>query len=401
MQGPDKNRFDAARSKWATERALSHARGVEEVLKSAHEATKVGIQEHSSKEGVFNICVPIGDAEKGHREHGVYLSIPVVPEQPSLWRRATESQIAEQMNLSSCRKPSERASAQEPVAGLFSDFFTDYHYRGVKANSAQDNDPEARKMFRLQKLGAFATTKDIEEACWMFPSVPVKALGIDYKPYDHAREVPLYVQGPKGHYWPRDMGYVISQYWCPSPSGSHEKNVYVCSKVELPGLRIEKPKYYGMLWQVPEWMVARFGPMGVKSLENKDDTVEFYRYGMAPLVANISYVRSSKLVNESADEHESKKQMKLAFRDIMEDYPVALARLLEDDDLVATKEYMEKLQSDEAKAQATEKSASDHADAEEPKGNELLSEREWSVEAMRLRKRESDPRKYPISYTKN
>jgi hypothetical protein len=375
------NKFEGARSKWSAEKDAGHRRGVEQVLKSAHESTRVGIKEHPTKEGVFNICVPIGDDSKGHRDAGVYLSIPVTPEQPNLWRRATESHIADSMQASS-KNPSERAKAQEPVAGLFSDVFTDYHYRGVKANSAQDNDPEARKMFKLQKLGAFASAKDVEEACWMFPSVPVKALGIDYQPYDHAREIPLYVQGPAGHYWPRDMGYVISQYWCPSPSGNHEKNVYVCSKVELAGLRIEKPKYYGMLWQVPEWMVARFGPMGVKTLEANNDTVEFYRYNMPPLVANISYVRSTKAVNENPDEHEAKQQMKLAFRDIMEDYPVALARLLEDDDLVATKEYMEKLESEDAKAQEKEKmGAADRADSEEPKASELLSSREWSAEA--------------------
>ena len=45
-------------------------------------------------------------------------------------------------------------------------------------------------------------------------------------------------------------------------------------------------------------------------------------------------------------------------------------------------------------------SAHDRAAAEEPKQSELMSAREWSVEAMRLRTREKDARNYPLTYKK-
>lgn len=370
-------------------------RDVHELLKSAGEATPVAISEHERHQGVYNIAMPIGDPD-----HKVYVSVPVKPEDPRLWSRAAESCI--EVKLEASRSAAERAQAQDPVAGFFSDLFTDYHYRSVSRNSAQENDPEARKMFRLQKLGSFAPAKQVEEACWMFPSVPIAALGIDYVPFDDNRERPLYVSAPKGTLYRNDFGRGVAQYWCPSPSGNHNKNVYVVTKTEIGGLVTERPMYYGMLWQVPEWMVGRFGPMGVKSMEIDKDTVEFYRYGLPPLAERISEVRKRRGTS-SLDADVAHKQMQLAFRDLMQDYPVALAKLLEDDDIVATKAYLAAIEKEDEQRRAAESasSAADRAAAEAPKASEMLPSRsEWSERDRRLRNRPADPRDYPVSYKK-
>ena len=380
------------------------------VASSLHEATKeptrVAIEPHPKDPNQYLIALPVGDSPD-QREQGVYLKIAVKPENPAAWRRATESQI--QCSLSD--KVAEKACAQDPVAGLFGDFFIDYNSRNGAKGTALNNEPELRKHYDLQALGSFAPTNKVLEACWVFPTVPKSALMIDYMPIKDNTARPVYVKGPRGHLYPADFGRGITQYWAQHPSGDHSKAVYVVQKPEIPGWVPERPKYLGgILWQVPDWMVRRFGPMGVKTIDLEKDEVEYYvdsdsnHKGARTLAATISEARGRQSLSD-ANLEESRRQQRLALLDLQEDYPIFLKDLLDDHEIAATRTYMDRIEADDAKERNAQINAHSGvpaaAAASERVNSELLSRDVWKeqVERARQSRAPKDPRSYPLSYS--
>lgn len=389
-----------ARAAQRQDRAI---KGIVKTLDSAHPATRVTIEAHPTADDLYNIAIPIGDEASGHREQGVKLLIAVKPDQPHRWQLATQEKIQSSI--------ADAAGSQQPIANAFTDFFTDYHSRSARHAYNLQNDPESRKHYELQSLGSFAPTSRVLECCWQFPSVPVRALGIDYKRFDDGVMVrPVYVRGPKGHLWPGDFGRGQTSHYREHPSGDHSKDVYVVAKPEIPGWVTEKPKYTGVLWQVPDWMVARFGPYGVKSIDLDKDTVEFYREGESTLASSISEIRDRKALGD-ANLEEIRRRQRLALYDLMEDYPVYLAALLEDEQISGTKAYMERLEAEEAserEAQLKNQTGVPAAAAAQERVNsELFSPDVWKSSAQRVRQShniakanlKADPRDYAITYS--
>lgn len=384
--------------------------GVVQTLDSIGGQTRVAIDADAHDPSKYYISVPIGDEASGHREHGVYVKIAVKPENPALWRRATESQIQSQLSRDRDGGIAAAAQAQDPVAGLFGDLFRDYHSRTATKSYALRNDPESRKHYELQALGSFAPLDKVVEACWQFPSVPKTALNIDYLPIEDRTARPVYVKGPPDHLWPSDFGRGITQYWRQHPSGDHSKDVYVVSKLEIPGWVPERPKYLGVMWQVPDWMIRRFGPMGVKSIDLQKDEVEYYvdnektSKGATTLAATISEARDRRSLPD-ANLEESRRQQRLALLDLQEDYPVFLKNLLEDEEVAATRKYMDRIEQEDAKERSAQITAQKGVPAEdaanERVNSELFSRESWKqrVELVQKNRTAKDPRQYPMSYS--
>ena len=392
------------------ERQRRMQKGVHNVLSSiTADTARVAIDVHPSEPDHFVIALPIG-GDVGEREQGVHLNIAVKPANPAAWRRATESQIQCQLTGDSAAV-AKKACAQDPVAGLFGDFFIDYNKRNGAKGTALNNDPELRKHYELQSLGSFAPMEKVLEACWVFPSVPRTALGIDYFPIKDNSARPVYVKGPKGHLWPADFGRGIAQYWAPHRTGDQSKAVYVVQKPEIPGWTPERPKYLGgVMWQVPDWMIRRFGPMGVKTIDLDKDEVEYYvdsdsvTKGAHTLAATISEARGKQSLGD-ANLEESRRQQRLALLDLQEDYPIFLKDLLDDHEIAATRAYMDRIEESDAKERnaqlSSQKSVPAAASASERVTSELLSRDVWKeqVERVRQNRAPKDPRTYALSYS--
>lgn len=238
---------------------------------------------------------------------------------------------------------------QQQIGLSFSEFFMDYDEVGEVYRNRRFQGASSSKQYMVNKMGIFTSMNHLKQIVWKFPVLDLEDL-VSWRTLDDNRKWPVYVMPPPNTLYPSDFGRGTAIRWKPGQNGGRVFAV-VKEPLDETQFNVEIPKYYGQIYQVPEFMVCARS-YGVLAIDKSDNSITFLRRNQNPLICTINEVRSM-----PRGSVEYKKRMQ-ALVDVINDYPVQLADLLNPGEIQASKAYRESQdgQSEESTETANEES---------------------------------------------
>lgn len=206
-------------------------------------------------------------------------------------------------------------------AKMISGLFTDYDTAALVAQNKSYAGSESQKLAHIERMGIFAHHDDIVDAVWKFPIIQENSMPTwGQLPDPNNHKWPVFVHSGKHHRLrPNDFGrgtaFLVKK-------GKNGRPVYAVYKEEVEGLNVERTKYYGMSFEVPDEMII-FRAMEVVSIDSANGNILFRRRHGIPVETTINSVRSMKKGSKEYD------QRRLAVHDLFIDYPNQLSSLLD------------------------------------------------------------------------
>lgn len=221
---------------------------------------------------------------------------------------------------------------QQPIGMTLSEFFMDYDEVAEIRRNMRYQGGVSEKQYKINRVGIFTPMSKVKQLVWKFPILENSDL-VNWDVLDDEREWPVLVRAPLGTMYPDDFGRGTAIRWKRGQKGGRVFAV-IKKPLDQSQFDIEIPKYFGTVYQVPEFMIT-WRWYGVSDIDKSDNSITFIRRGQNPLLATINEIRSMSRV-KGGKEYFNRMQ---ALIDVVNDYPVQLSDMLTPGEIQATRAY--------------------------------------------------------------